>query len=278
MVNYTYVNGQLLPSEDACISVQDRSFRFGDGAFETIAIHNGKPYQLSLHQNRLDHALAALSIKPSVALEPLVKPLLEANNQTDGFIRVIVSRGTGSKGYMPHESELTIVVESVAPSPAPSGAATLSLSSYRKIPSRFLPSSLKLNASGLNSSLALLEATGNNAAQALQLDENDCVSEASSGNIFWVKDNTLFTPALSCDCLDGTTRNAILRLSPIPTKEVEAQLSALQAADCVFITNCAWGVWPVSELISHGFSWQITHPALTQLQKAYQDDITQHCA
>jgi branched-subunit amino acid aminotransferase/4-amino-4-deoxychorismate lyase len=104
-------------------------------------------------------------------------------------------------------------------------------------------------------------------------ESNNMLCEASSGNLFWVKGEKIYTPSLATGCLEGGTRAVLMRLMKI--EEIVAPLAILETADEVFITNCAWGVLPVTSLKPQGWRWQIGARA-KQLQTALKHDIEQY--
>ncbi len=276
-MDYVNINGKTVPAERARISVADRGFRFGDGVFETIALHDGVLYQWELHEQRLLEGLSALSIPtPLHDIAKLTRRVIRKNEARDGFIRISVSRGVGSRGYRPlADCVPTLVIEYLPFGSPKEPAATLWLSRYTKAPKTTYPVHFKL-AQGLNSTLALMEADANGCNEALLLTHDGQLCEAASGNLFWFKDGTLHTPATSTGCLRGTTRDAILRLSPYPIHHESAWLDALQAAECVFITNCNWGVMPVSALKPQGWHWKAYHTVIGELQSLYRMDIKRY--
>lgn len=277
-MTHIILNDQLLTREEATISCADRGFRFGDGVFDTIALYDGILYQFALHMARLTDGLDALKIDlKDYDFYKHIKILINKLHVTDGFIRIQVSRGVGSAGYRPlPNTQPTIVIEFLPRHPAPRPPANLWLSSYCKPPASSYPVSIK-TAQGLNSILALLEADGNGCDEALMLNASHQLCEAASGNLFWVKDKMLYTPALSTGCLAGTTREAVIRLSIYPVRECTATLDALQKADCVFLTNCNWLILPVATLKPQGWSWPTDHIALTQFTALLRADIKLYC-
>ena len=80
------------------------------------------------------------------------------------------------------------------------------------------------------------------------LTKDGFISETSSANIFWIKNNQIFTPTKSCDILPGTIRKNLLQNKSLKIKEVEAKVSELQKADEVFLSNSSWLILPVDEL------------------------------
>lgn len=266
-----YMNGQFLSAEQALIPVADRGFRFGDGVFETIRVYAGVAYQLEWHLERLQRGLTAIKIVCGVQ-RAACNQLIEKNNLQNGFLRIAISRGVGSHGYLPQaDIKPTIVMETLPLSDVPE-SASLYLSQFRKTSPSSLPTNYKL-AQGMNSTLARMEAQEHGCFEALQLTPDDFVSEASSSNFFWVKDDVIYTPALEAGCLEGSTRAALMRLTKI--EEIMALPSGLESADEVFITNCAWGVLPVTSLKPQGWNWKIGKIA-KQLQTALKHDIEQY--
>lgn len=266
-MTFCNLNGQLTATEKAAIPIGDRGFRYGDGVFETIAVQEGVPCHFEFHMARLAGGLKALRIKfdPN-PLEAQCRELLKANQMADGLLRIQITRGSGSRGYLPTASQALYIIETMPAPEAHKEAVSLYLSSYRKISSAALPVEYKL-CQGMNSTLARLEASEHGCFDGLQLNDKNHVCETSSGNIFWLKDGTLYTPALACGVLKGSTREAVMRFSPYPVKEVSEGLDALLKAEAAIITNVAWTVLPVKELHGHNAVWESLGLAqqLTQL-------------
>ena len=248
---YAYVNGRLVRKSRAHLAIDDRGWRFGDGLFETIAIHHGVPYQWEFHCTRLRDGLAALAIPlPDLPLAYIVKKLLHKNRQTSGFIRLSISRGVGSRGYRPHPANLapSLVIESLRPMDGTLAPARLWVSAWQRVLPTQLPSQFKL-AQGITSTLALLEAAQHEADEALLLNPHGQIAEAASANIFWSKKGTLYTPSLTTGCVRGSMRAVVMRLSPLSVVEVEAPLAALAEAECVWLTNGRIGIRSVAEIM-----------------------------
>ncbi len=252
-MNIIYINEKLLPSDQALLSVDERGFRFGDGVFETIALHGGVPYLLHYHLERLQAGLQAIHIPAPVSLDEILREVIAANKAKDGIIRIYVSRGIGSQGYLPTATTPTIVVQWLQPAVKADAAVKLWLSSVEKISPRALPTHAKL-AQGLNATLARMQAREQGCHDALQLDAKGHISEASSANIFWVKQGKLFTPALTTGALAGVTRRRIMELAG-DVSEAEATPEALQQAEEVFLTNASTGITAVATLLPLNYTW-----------------------
>lgn len=270
----TCLNGRLVRADRAAIALADRGFRFGDGAFETIRFERGIPYQWELHIARLNAGLAALRITPPDIHWPHYAALvIKRNKVSEGFLRISVSRGVGSRGYLPHPPGMpaTWGIEYLLPVDAPNAPYHLWLSTIAKIPPQCLPTQHKIS-QGLNSTLASMEACENQCDEALQLTTDGLISETASANIFWIANNACYTPDLATGCLAGTTRDAVLRLSPIAIHHVSAGLSTLEKAEAAFITNTRLGVWSVASIEPAGWGFNTRHPVLLELQKRLKHD------
>ncbi len=275
---YTLLNGKLVLASRAAVPVADRGFRFGDGVFETIRVVKSVPYQWEFHLQRLTQSLDAVAITPpEVDWAAQAKKLLQKNRLTHGFLRIAISRGVGSRGYMPFPPEMPChwVMEILPELPMPRKPCRLWLSKRPRIPLVCLPVNSKL-AHGLNNTLALLEANAAQCDDALQLTTEGFIAETASANIFWIRDNTLFTPPLDTGCLNGSTRDAIMRLSPLPLRAAMVGISELQQADAVFITNCRVGVWPVTSIEPLGYRFNAKHALVLQLERLLHADITRY--
>ncbi len=275
----TCINGQFVPADQATISVADRGFRFGDGVFETIRLVDGVPYQWEAHLSRLQAGLAALRITaPDIDWATTTRQLIHKNNATSGFLRIAVSRGVGSRGYMPNaDIQATWVMETVPATILPEKPLKLWLSTITRPALSTLPANHKL-AQGIGSTLALMEARDHGCDESLMLTHDGKISECASGNIFWIKGNTIFTPALSTACLAGTTRAAILRLSPTLIEEVVADMSSLASADATFISNARLGMRPIASLVPNNKQFDGAHPLIREIRERIDADRTAYVA
>lgn len=269
----TCINGRFARAYRAAVPVADRGFRFGDGVFETIRVEGGVPYQWLLHLQRLAQGLSALGIRADVPWEEMARKTLQKNSARDGFLRLAVSRGVGSRGYLPFPPDMpvTFVIEYLPMLPAPENPYTLWLSGWAKIPANCLPGKFKL-AQGANSILAMQEAVANGCDDALQLTIDGLVSEAGSANIFWMEAGALYTPSLDAACLSGTTRDAVLRLSHLPVRVVSSGLATLEKADMVFISNSRLGIHPVAAIQPMGWNYATHGPDFDKLHRALTED------
>ena len=273
-----YLNGDYMARRTATVSIYDRGFRFGDGVFETIRLggKNGNiPFLWEAHLQRLESGLESLRIpldlkhytSPSYdeSWPKVISELAMKNQHEHGLVRIYVTRGTDwqPRGYLA-SAEIgspTILIETMPSAVTRITDSTkadsntglsLWLSSVAKPAANSAPVACKVAANGIHAMLARMEAEEHHCNEALMLDAQQHISEASSSNLFWFDaSGTLCTPTLSCDCLPGVTREAILKLvgkyQLCKTRQVEENIDILHHAQGAFLTNAALGI----QLISH---------------------------
>ncbi len=268
---YILLNDQFLPAEAAMVSPEERGFRFGDGVFETIRVESRVPYQWVWHMARLNAGLAALRIPyASVTLQPLCRELLLRNGAMDGILRIYVSRGRGSKGYLPAVQGEPCLLAEFMPLPAvPQQAVEVCVSGYEKISPRALPP--VKHAQGLNAALARMEAMERGCFEALQVNWLGKLCEGSSSSLFWYAGGALFTPSLTTGAIAGSTRAALFRLSPWPVTEGEFPVDILASAEAVLLTNVSWEILPVARVKPYSWAWKSEKIAAT-LREALSAD------
>lgn len=248
------INGELVKEEDASISIKDRGFRFGDGIFDTVRMVEGKIFRPDLYIERISAGLEAIKIKfQTTIIEGEILRLLQANDLPDfnGFARISITRGQGSRGYLPvADIKPNFVIELVPLRDMSQVDGRLCVSSYAKPSMASLPVAVK-NMQGLNSTLAKIEAREKGYFDALLLNGDKKICECSSANIFWVKDGEFYTPSLNCGILKGVTRSIVMELLEGEgdlLNQGEYSLEDLHDVDEIFITNSVIGVFPIFEI------------------------------
>jgi branched-chain amino acid aminotransferase len=253
---YTAINTDILAASEALVPVSDRSFRYGDGAFETIRIHQGIAPLWALHEARLSHALTALRIPaPGFSLHVIAQQLIAKNNTPESAVlRIHISRGSGSRGYLPSAEATPLVVMEILPAPAVPEQLNLWHSQWQRALPEQLPTSAK-SAQGLGFTLARMEAEDHGYNEALLTNPHGEVCELTSAALIWQgADGTLYTPAASTGALESVMRSFIAQhVALIP---VAAPLTTLQNAKAVVACNAAWlRCAPVTSLAPHGWQW-----------------------
>ncbi len=270
------LNNKLFPAEHATIPVTSRGLMYGDGCFETFRSYQGRFLKLEEHLKRLNEGLDFLSLRLPEGLKPKkirpqLKKLLSANNlmNDDAVVRLQVWR-KGGRGYRPvtYEANYSIIATPLAKQ---NTACRLAAINTKRIPSKALPSRYKLS-NGLNYIIAAKQAIKKNADDALMETIDGTVSETTIANIFWLKNETVYTPSVDCDILPGITRSIVLKLlkesSQIKVKEGAYPLSAVKNADAVWLCNSLKEVQSVSSI--DGVKFNTEAPLIHTLKEIFQ--------
>ncbi|MDN3511388.1 MAG: branched-chain-amino-acid transaminase [Candidatus Jettenia sp.] len=276
-----YINGQILPQEDAKISVFDHGLLYGDGVFEGIRAYNGKIFTLNQHLDRLYDSATTISLKIPLTKDEMahaIKKTMEANNLTDSYIRLVVTRGVGKLGLDPNKCAtpqviiITDTIELYSKTLYEKGLDIVTVTTIRNHFSALDPKIKSLNY--LNNILAKLESIQAGAGEALMLNKDGYVAECAGDNIFIVKNNTLLTPPESAGILIGITRNIVMELATEIGIQVKEELMTrydLYIADECFLTGTAAEIIPVvridGRIIGTGKPGKVT----LSLLKKYQD-------
>ena len=244
-----YLNGEFVPESEAKVSVFDHGLLYGDGVFEGIRAYNGRVFELEEHVVRLYDSAKAIALEIPMTPEEMSQAVLDAcraNGIRDGYIRLIVTRGVGTLGLNPYLCERAGVIIIAAdiqlypPELYEEGLKVITAGTTRNLPEAVNPRIKSLNY--LNNILAKIEAINSGCMEAIMLNSQGAVAEATGDNIFAVRGNLIATPPSSEGALEGITRNVVMRLAREEGFEVvEKRLSRyeLYTADEVFLTGSA---------------------------------------
>jgi branched-chain amino acid aminotransferase len=249
------INGKLFDKADAKVSVYDHGLLYGDGVFEGIRIYAGKVFKLREHIDRLYESARHIRLEIPMshqAMSEAVVATVQANNKTEGYIRLVVTRGVGNLGIDPRscaEPQVIIIVDDISLYPAElyeKGLEIVTASTIRNHPNALNPRIKSLNY--LNNILAKLEAIRAGVQEAIMLNHNGEVAECTADNIFVVKRGVLRTPPEHAGILEGVTRNTVIELAQaakIPFQEATLTRHDVYAADECFLTGTGAEVIPV---------------------------------
>lgn len=281
MSKFICLNGQFLKEEDANISIHNRAFCFGDGMFETIRCRYGSPLNIEAHFERLTKGMTLLNIDPfkqhSVSyFNSLIEKLLRKNKFLKAArIRLTIYRDSTGL-YTPNSNQAGFVIYSMF---LPNADFTLNETGLRLGAFKDLHKHIdKLNAvKSLNAQLyiqASIYKKKNQFDEVLIFNANSLIAEASSSNLFLVKDDFIYTPALTSGCLPGTMRKKIIELcelNSIRIKEVDGlKESHLLQADEIFITNAIQGIQWVKAFQERRYYHEMAGKLLRLLNKEIQ--------
>ncbi len=253
-----YVDGKLLPKDEATVSVFDHGFLYGDGVFEGIRVYEGNVFRLREHIDRLYESAKTIALEIPLTREEMIRATVDtvaANGKKDAYVRLVVSRGAGDLGIDPAKcAKATVVIISASISLYPKelydNGASLVTASVRRIPMESLDPRIK-SLNYLNNILAKLEAKKAGALEAVMLNHHGQVAECTADNLFMVKKGTLMTPDLMQGALGGITRRAVLDLAEkagIPASETVLALHDLYNADECFLTGTGAEIVPVIDI------------------------------
>ena len=276
------VDGQVTPAADATIPVTDRGFMYGDGVFETLRVYGGQVYGWEQHRQRLRHGCELLHIDLGAdndTLEAWVDALLTANDLSEAYLKIMVSRGvTGGRLRPTHDAGGTVVIVcepmergGLAGEPPWKTPASCAIVDTQRTPDAVIPSGLKPLAY-LNGIIAHLEAPAWT-DEPLLLDGGGNIVEGTVSNLFMVDGEGVHTPPADGDLLAGVTRAMVCELAAaegLPVKQEPISRERVYAADEVFLTNTTWEVRPVDRIDAVQYD---LGPVTALLQHRYDAEI-----
>ncbi|MEM8982967.1 MAG: aminotransferase class IV [Pseudomonadota bacterium] len=253
------INGELVPRNEARVSVFDSAFMLGDGIWEGLRVYRGRIAFLDRHLDRLYAAAKALDFDIGLDRTALSKRLygtLAANEMTDGVhIRLMVSRGTKSTPYQDPRvtigpATVVIIAEYKTPTvEAEQHALALFTVHVRRGYADVQDPGLNTH-SKLNCIFACIQATKAGADEALMLDPHGFVATCNSTHFFIVRDGELWT-STGDYCLDGITRGVVIELAEQHGYRVQQRnftVADVYAADEAFVTGTFAGLVPVASV------------------------------
>lgn len=265
MGDFAYVNGAIVPSEDAAVSVYDPGFLFGDGLFETMRAYSGQPFKMAEHLARLEKGLAALDIRNAPTQDVFSEAIMETinvNGEGDCVVRLTVTRGA-------EEPTVAVTTRPVAYSKAhyEAGIACITMPETRGL----LAAHKTLNC--LPNRLAKIAAEEAGALEAIFVTADGLITEGSMSSVFVYSEGTLRTPDLSQGILNGITRRVTIGLAKeggVKVAETSILRQNLDAADEMFITNSALEIMPVISVNGTNIGSGQPGPVTRRLHERYK--------
>ena len=238
-----WINGTLVPDDEARISVFDHGLVTGDGVFETVKVAGGVPFALSRHLARLGRSAAGLGLaEPDLEqIRAGVLAVIEASGQPElARMRITVTGGIAPLGSERGGSPLTAIV-ALGEMHAPAPWVDVTTVPWPRNEHGAL-SGLKTTSYGENVR-ALAYATSHDGSEAIFANTAGNLCEGTGTNVFVVSDGRLLTPPLSAGCLAGVTRALVIEWSG--AAEQDLPLAALAEADEAFLTGTTRDVQPI---------------------------------
>ncbi|MFZ5907778.1 MAG: branched-chain-amino-acid transaminase [Nitrospirota bacterium] len=282
---YVSVNGKIVPSQDAVVSVFDHGFLYGDGIYETLRVYDSVPFKIDEHLKRLFRSASLIGLSIPYDTDRLKIALYEtliANHLRNAYVRITISRGPGSLGLDPDFCPVpTIIILTQQFKEYPGayyaqGITLMIAETRRNLREAINPQIKSLNF--LNNILAKIEAKNYGAYEAIMLNQNAFLAEGTISNIFFYKDGTLCTPSVDCGILDGITRGIVADLARkegLSVREGMFTRNDLYTAEEVFITNTTMEVMPVAAVDTRRYP---VGKIARLLRKLYRREVTAYIA
>jgi len=283
-----YVNGKIVPRNEAVVSVYDSGFMLGDGMWEGLRLYNGHWSFIEEHMDRLFNSCKAVALDIGLSREELIQALNDtaaANNiTTDAHARLMVTRGVKVKPFQhPSLSQsgptIVIIVEHSKPS-VDVQANGIRLASVPQV--RGLPHSqdAKFNShSKLNCVIACLQAEAAGADEALMLDPHGFVNTTNACNFFIVRNDEVWT-STGDYCMNGVTRQKVIDLclgNGIKIREKNYSLYEAYSADEAFLTGTFGAQTPVSFIDGKPIGDGGAGPVTIKIRALYKALIEREC-
>lgn len=237
--SWCWLDGRVLPTAEATISVTDHGLTVGDGIFETMKVVDDVPFALTRHLRRLHRSATALGLELPLsdsALGDACRETVTAAREHGadvGRVRLTVTGGPGPAGSDRGSSPATVLVVT---SPAGSWevATKVATVDFTRNPTGAM-AGVK-STSYAENVVALAHAHDAGGSEAIFTDVQGRLSEGTGSNVFVVRDGVLLTPALSTGCLAGITRELVLEVTDA-RETVDLTLDDLRRAEEAFLTS-----------------------------------------
>jgi branched-chain amino acid aminotransferase len=251
---FIWVNGSLIPWDDAQVHVSAHALHYGSSVYEGIRAYDagGTPavFCLGAHVDRLFDSSKIYRMEIPFSRDQIsgaIVDTVKANRHEACYIRPLVFRGPGYLGLEPRKCPVEVIVLTMEwgrylGDEAIELGVDVGVSSWRRMAPGTLPAAAKIGGQYVNSQFMVMEAAEHGYAEAIALDVNGLVSEGSGANLFMVRDGALITPPLASSILPGITRECVLTLARemgITVREEPIAREFLYLADEAFFTGTA---------------------------------------
>ena len=272
------IDGTILPSEEARVSVYDRGFLYGDSVFETIRTYGGEPFALAEHLARLQRSADLVGISMPISAADFgmeIRKAIRAARNPESSARAMLTRGSGPLGLDPALAGAPLRVVLVEPLTPPAAALYrdgVSVITVRTARSADAAHGAKVG-NYLASLLALKLAKDAGAHEAIVLDATGQVIEGTTSNVFIVRGGVLLTPPLDTGALPGITRAHLLDVAAETGRAVRCEPlrpDDLTSADEVFLSSSIREIMPVVRVDDHPIGDGRPGPTTRALHAAFR--------
>lgn len=280
-----WLDGKLVPEQEAKISVFDHGLLYGDGIFEGIRAYHGRVFKLKEHLKRLYDGAQCLMMNIPITIDQMQEAVLEtlrANDLRDAYIRLVVTRGVGDLGLDPRKCpvpSIFCIATSIALYPEEvyeKGLKLVTCATRRNSPDALNGSIKSLNY--LNNIMAKIECIQADVPEGIMLTTDGYVCECTGDNLFLINGNKLITPPDHLGALPGITRQAVMDVAADLGMEVVEELFRMRSvytAEEAFLTGTAAELVPVVEVDGRQIGAGKAGPQTTRLLEAFRT-LIQH--
>jgi branched-chain amino acid aminotransferase len=275
-----WLDGEIVKQSEAKISVFDHGLLYGDGIFEGIRMYSGRVFRLDQHIDRLFSSAKSILLKLPWSKEEVTQAVVDtikANHLTDGYVRLVITRGVGGLGLNPYlcpTPSMFIIAANIqlySDASYENGLDLITCATRRPTPAALSPQVKSLNY--LNNVMAKIECIQAGVMEGIMLNEQGYVAECTGDNVFIVKKGIVYTPPVSAGSLDGITREVIFDLCKSEGIEIrEAMMTRhdIYISDEAFLTGTAAEVIPFVKLDQREIGDGTPGPLSKQLINAFR--------
>lgn len=254
---WCWKDGEFVQDTELMISPFDHGFLYGLGFFETFRTYSGEPFLFEEHMARLQKALEQCKIALPYSIEDLKKVIYELtarSNGREGYFRLNVSAGNEGLGLQARTySNPTVIIFRKELMTGPLEKSAVLLKTVRTMPEQEQRYKSHHYA---NNILARQEVSSLKDIEGIFMNSKGYVAEGITSNVFWVKENCLFTPSINTGILNGITRQFVLKLAQqLELRVIEGEFlveDLLQADEC-FVTTSIQEIIPISQIENKKF-------------------------
>jgi branched-chain amino acid aminotransferase len=287
MQDKVYLNGKIIPSEKALISVSDHGFLYGYGLFETMRAYNGKLFLLDRHVKRLHEAAKVIGLEHKIKDIDLVRACNEtvaANKLKEARVRLTVTNGDSVVlPWVDKMGEPTVVVTAVSYTSFPeekyNTGFKVGMASVRRM--KQSPFSAMKSINYLLNVVTRVEAAEKGLDEAILLNDEGHIAEGGGCNVFFIEGEKLITPSADSGIIPGVTREVVIELAAglgIDVREGPVGIGAIKRCSEAFLTNAIIEIMPVTQVrdnegnsvtINNGEPGKVTR----HLMEAYRERV-----
>ena len=286
---YIWMDGDLVPWDEARVHVLSHGLHYGTGAFEGIRAYKTDTgtavFRLTDHIDRLERSTKAFGIPFEYSVPELVevcKEVMRVNGLTSGYIRPVTFYGTGSIGLNPAGANVHMVIAAwewgaYLGEEGVKNGIRVAVSSWRRIGHNAFMPDAKGTGGYINSVMAKTAALKAGYDEALMLNDDGLVAEGSGENLFMIRKGVVYTPPTSSGALDGITQDSVHRLLSEDGYTIVERVvtrTDLYYADEVFFTGTAAEVTPVREIDDRPVGDGTPGPVTRRAQELFMGTVT----